>query len=375
LKAQIVLASSIHGSPVRFIDTQAGPYRLTLALYSDSLQAGDVIPFALAIAPGTHRPLTYQVTASPGPGVPASLAQGDVNPLQSTPYGVPGSITLITRGPWTLHIVISGPAGRGEASISLTAVTFPAIPAWLAWNIGLLPVYGLLLFWMEQSRRTAQKPVNDPAKPSVPATMKEVFLMARPADPHRRETILRAATEVFAEQGFSDARLADIAQRAGVVTSTLYLYFRSKEEMVSAIAKENRQILLDKWEPVLSHLRGEENIAQFVEIVLAHAKVHRDQIIVIDLESGLSTPRRGRRRAGRGPRIEKGIEIIRHLMAEGALSPYDPALVMEMLILMTRWIISQSLALTEQEGEPFKQFCVQWLSQALLPVRGGAAHP
>src|SRR4051812_31805004 len=100
--------------------------------------------------------------------------------------------------------------------------------------------------------------------------------MARPADPHRREMILRAATEVFTEKGFSETRLSDIAQRAGVVTSTLYLYFGSKEEMVSAIAQENRRILLDQLEPVLSHLQGEEDIAQFVEIVLDHAKAHRD---------------------------------------------------------------------------------------------------
>ncbi len=162
--------------------------------------------------------------------------------------------------------------------------------------------------------------------------------MARPADPHRRETILRAATEVFIERGFSDARLTDIAQRASVVTSTLYLYFRSKEEMVSAIAQENRQILLDRLEPVLAHLRTEEDLAQFVEIVLAHARERRDEIIIISLESGLSTPR-----------------------AE---------LAMEMLIMMTFWIISHSLMITEEEEEPFKHFCVQWLSRALLPARG-----
>jgi hypothetical protein len=154
---QIVLASSLHGSPVRFIKAQAGPYRLTLALYSDSIQAGAVVPFNIAVAPGTEGSLSYQVTASPGPGVPASLAQGTVNAQQNTPYGVPGSITLVTRGTWTLHIVISGALGRGEAAIPLTAVTFPAIPAWLAWIIGLLPVYGLLIFWVVQTRREAKE--------------------------------------------------------------------------------------------------------------------------------------------------------------------------------------------------------------------------
>jgi len=165
---QIALASSIHGSPVRFIGVQAGPYSVKLALYSGSIQAGDVIPFAIAVAPGTQGKLSYQVTASPGPGVPGSLAQGDVNAQQSTPDGVPGSITLVTRGPWTLHIVINGPAGRGEAAIPLMAVTFPAIPAWLAWNIALIPAYGLLLLWIIQSRRSArQQPGTELAQAGI----------------------------------------------------------------------------------------------------------------------------------------------------------------------------------------------------------------
>jgi AcrR family transcriptional regulator len=196
--------------------------------------------------------------------------------------------------------------------------------------------------------------------------------MARPADPHRRETILRAATEVFTEQGFSDTRLADIAQRAGIVVSTLYLYFGSKEEMVRAIAQENRQILLDRLGPMLSRLRGEEDIVQFVEIVIAFAKEYRDQITIIELESGLSSARRGRpgRRSKHGLRIEKGIQTIGQLIAEEALRPYDPKLVIEMLITVTRWIISKCLSITEEEEEPFKRFCVQWLSQALLPSHG-----
>jgi hypothetical protein len=169
---QIVLASSIHGTPVRFVKAQAGPYPLTLAFYSDSIQAGDGIPFAIAVAPGSWEPLAYQVTASPGPGVPGSLAQGDVNAQQSTPYGVSGSITLVTRGLWTLHIVVSGPAGRGEAAIPLMAVTFPAMPAWLAWNIGLLPLYGLLLFWIIQIRYAAkQRSGDEHAKPSARTAM------------------------------------------------------------------------------------------------------------------------------------------------------------------------------------------------------------
>ncbi len=194
--------------------------------------------------------------------------------------------------------------------------------------------------------------------------------MARPADPHRRETILHAATEVFTELGFSDTRLADIAQRAGVVISTLYLYFSSKEEMVRAITQENQQILLNQLGPVLGHLKGEEDISQFVEIILSFAKEHRAQIIVFNLDSGLSSARRGILRAAHGPQIERGVEIISDLIAEGSLYPYNPELVMAMLISTTRWIITRCLSIKEEEEEPLKRFCVQWLTRALLPPNG-----
>ncbi len=155
---EIVLASGANGTPARVIDATAGPYLVKLALYADPINAGEITPFAIAVASGTQGTLTYQVTASPGPGVPGSLTQGDVDPQQSTPYGMPGSITLVTRGAWTLHIVVSGSEGQGEASIPVTAVTYPAIPAWLAWNIGLLPLYGLLIFWVVQTRRKRTAP-------------------------------------------------------------------------------------------------------------------------------------------------------------------------------------------------------------------------
>lgn len=192
--------------------------------------------------------------------------------------------------------------------------------------------------------------------------------MARPADPHRRETILRAAAELFTEQGFSDTRLADIAERAGVVISTLYLYFDSKEEMVRAISRENQQRLLEQLRPVLEHLRGEDDIAQFVEIVCAFARDHRDSIKAFNLDSGLSAVRRGIRTT-HGPRIQKGIEIIGQLIDEGYLYPYDPDYVMELLITTVRWVVTMCLSMKEEEEEPFKRFCVQWFSNALLKTK------
>jgi hypothetical protein len=57
-----------------------------------------------------------------------------------------------------MHIAVSGPSGQGQADIPIVAASPSVIPAWLAWNIGLLPLYGLLIFWGAQivRKRNAQ---------------------------------------------------------------------------------------------------------------------------------------------------------------------------------------------------------------------------
>ena len=49
--------------------------------------------------------------------------------------------------------------------------------------------------------------------------------------------ILDAALNVFAEKGYAAARMEDIAQRAGVTKGTIYLYFRSKEDVFKSLAR------------------------------------------------------------------------------------------------------------------------------------------
>jgi AcrR family transcriptional regulator len=51
----------------------------------------------------------------------------------------------------------------------------------------------------------------------------------------RRNQILEAAMTVFARQGFDQARMDDIAQEVGLSKGALYLYFKSKDAIISAI--------------------------------------------------------------------------------------------------------------------------------------------
>lgn len=58
---------------------------------------------------------------------------------------------------------------------------------------------------------------------------------ARVAGGDKREAILRSATRVFAHNGYFNSKVADIAREAGVADGTVYLYFKSKEEILHSI--------------------------------------------------------------------------------------------------------------------------------------------
>ena len=54
-------------------------------------------------------------------------------------------------------------------------------------------------------------------------------------NPDKYQRILDAAAAVFAEKGFFTSRIADIADRADVADGTVYLYFKSKEEILMTV--------------------------------------------------------------------------------------------------------------------------------------------
>src|SRR5689334_23686455 len=61
---------------------------------------------------------------------------------------------------------------------------------------------------------------------------------AAAADSAKRRQIIEGARAVFLAEGFDAASMNDIARKAGVSKGTLYVYFKSKEDLFEAIAEE-----------------------------------------------------------------------------------------------------------------------------------------
>jgi AcrR family transcriptional regulator len=73
----------------------------------------------------------------------------------------------------------------------------------------------------------------------------------------RREQILDAARKVFAKRGFKGATIEDIAGEAELSTGTLYLYFKSKDEMYFSLNMKILTFLNEK----LQKLKERKNLS------------------------------------------------------------------------------------------------------------------
>src|SRR5215216_6462991 len=54
----------------------------------------------------------------------------------------------------------------------------------------------------------------------------------------KRDRILKAAVKVFARSGFHATRVSEVAKAAGVADGTIYLYFKSKEELLFSLFED-----------------------------------------------------------------------------------------------------------------------------------------
>jgi len=83
----------------------------------------------------------------------------------------------------------------------------------------------------------------------------------------KRERILRAAIDVFAKNGYFNAKVSEIAKAAGVADGTIYLYFDGKEDLLITIFREHTRNYLQSLERDLAHVRRPE---ERIRIAIRH---------------------------------------------------------------------------------------------------------
>ncbi len=114
----------------------------------------------------------------------------------------------------------------------------------------------------------------------------------------RTGEILQAAYHVFAERGFEQATMDEIAKAAGVAKGTLYLYYPSKQDIYSAALHRSVLELASRTAAALEAASGiEQKLHAFIATRLRYFEEHRDFFRIYDQEFGRALcrhPQKGR---------------------------------------------------------------------------------
>jgi TetR/AcrR family fatty acid metabolism transcriptional regulator len=112
----------------------------------------------------------------------------------------------------------------------------------------------------------------------------------RPPVADKREAILRAATRVFARNGYFNSKVADIARAAGVADGTVYLYFKSKEEILHSIFDRSVEEAISEGRRQLETIADpREKLRRIAHLHLERLGADRDLAVVFQVELRGST--------------------------------------------------------------------------------------
>lgn len=108
-------------------------------------------------------------------------------------------------------------------------------------------------------------------------------------DPGKPQQIIDAAIRVFARNGYYNSRVSDIAREAGIASGTIYLYFKTKDEILVTLFREK----MAEW---VAHVRQEiagepDPVAKVRRLVALHFSVlegHPDlaEVVQVELRQG-----------------------------------------------------------------------------------------
>ncbi len=191
-------------------------------------------------------------------------------------------------------------------------------------------------------------PAHSPATPSTRSKKrgnpeKTIELVAT-----RRKQIFEAAARVFAEKGYHNATVQDVADEAGLGKGTLYEYVTSKKELLLLVIEEGQtrvhelviKAIASKTSPI-------QKLRAIIHTTLDVADEHKRIMRMIFNEAiSLDASDRDRIIAGKGKVLMEVAAVIEQGIAEGILRPINPIASAD-IILHNCWLWMHSQELND----------------------------
>jgi TetR/AcrR family fatty acid metabolism transcriptional regulator len=165
----------------------------------------------------------------------------------------------------------------------------------------------------------------------------------------KRDALIRAAIDTFAARGFFNAQVADVARAAGVAAGTVYLYFRSKDDLLISIFERTMKEAIAEGRRSVGALT--DPVDQLREIARLHLdRLGRDRRLAIVFQVELRQSTKFMERFS-STQLREYLGIIRDVIADGQArlvfkSQVNPTLAAKLFFgaldeMATNWILSR----------------------------------
>jgi TetR/AcrR family fatty acid metabolism transcriptional regulator len=191
----------------------------------------------------------------------------------------------------------------------------------------------------------------------------------------KRARILEAAVQVFAGRGFFNATVAEIARAAGVADGTIYLYFKSKDDLLLELFEEKMAELFASAQTALAEeTSAPARLKRFIQHHLQAVEKNPELAAVLIVE--LRQSAQALRAAEKG-RLHGYLDLIAQVVREGQEQGELNALVTPSVVkraifgsldeLALGWLRSaRRTSLKKTAAE-----VAEWLVRGLLPLHAG----
>jgi TetR/AcrR family fatty acid metabolism transcriptional regulator len=126
--------------------------------------------------------------------------------------------------------------------------------------------------------------IHSAMRSSSSARRLTVVRHAAPAG-EKRDLILRAATKVFAQNGYFQSQVADVARVAGVAAGTVYLYFKSKDDLLVSIFERSMNEVLAEGRAAIAEIDDPaERLSRLAHLHLGRLGRDKDLAVVFQVE-------------------------------------------------------------------------------------------
>jgi TetR/AcrR family fatty acid metabolism transcriptional regulator len=111
------------------------------------------------------------------------------------------------------------------------------------------------------------------------------FLKSMVRKNDKKELIINAAVKVFADKGFYNAKVADVAKKAGVADGTIYLYFKNKDDLLISLFETKMEKILERFSSIIkSNLAASEKLKRFIYLYFQIIEEDQDLAEVFQVE-------------------------------------------------------------------------------------------